>query len=87
MNGSEAPSPTRSSTDTDRPVAGITSVFWLAVAGAVVAAGVHVALVEFRFRVLHEFTWSSREFAWLSLGGYLVWFLMLALPLAVASLV
>ena len=87
MNGSEAPSPTRSSTDTDRPVAGITSVFWLAVAGAVVAAGVHVALVEFRFRVLHEFTWSSREFAWLSLGGYLVWFLMLALPLAVVSLV
>lgn len=65
-----------------RTAASIVDVLWLAVAGAVFAALVHVAQTEFRFRVLHEFTWSSREFAWLSLGGYLAWFLAAAIPVA-----
>jgi arylsulfatase A-like enzyme len=65
----------------------LADVAWLAVAGAVFAAMVHVASTEFRFRVLEEFTWSSREFAWLSLAGYLTWFFLLAIPLALVALV
>ncbi len=65
-----------------RSRASIADVWWLAVAGAVFAALVHVAQTEFRFRVLKQFTWTSREFAWLSLGGYLAWFLVAAIPVA-----
>ncbi len=65
-----------------RAGASIVDVLWLAVAGAAFVACVHVAQTEFRFRVLKEFTWTSREFAWLSLGGYLAWFLAAAIPVA-----
>ena len=58
----------------------IGDVLRLAVASAVVAACVHVAQVEVRFRILKEFTWTGREFAWLALGGYLAEFLLAALP-------
>lgn len=53
-------------------------VLWLAVWGAVVSALVHVAYTEVRFRLLRIFTWTNREFAWLSLAGYLACFLVVA---------
>ncbi len=65
-----------------RAAASLADVIWLALAGTALAAVVHVAQTEFRFRVLEEFTWSSREFAWLSLGGYLAWFIAAAIPVA-----
>ncbi|MEP7380605.1 MAG: sulfatase [Gemmatimonadota bacterium] len=65
-----------------RAGASIVDVLWLAVTGAALVACLHVAQVEFRFRVLKEFTWTSREFAWLSFGGYLAWFLAAAIPVA-----
>ena len=71
----------------DRPTAGIADVAWLAVAGAVAVACVHVLATEIQFRVLHVFTWTSREFAWLSLGGYLAWFLVVAVPVVVLAVV
>lgn len=55
-------------------------VAWLALGGAAMATLVHVAQVEFRFRVLGVFTWTHREFAWLSLAGYLACFLAFAIP-------
>ncbi len=58
------PSPTR-------PRATIAGVIQRAVAAAVVAACVHVAQVDGRFRILAEFTWTGRELAWLALGGSL----------------
>lgn len=69
-------------TGTPRATATIADVAWLAVAGAVGAAAVHVAYTEVRYRVLHLFTWTNREFAWLSLVGYLACFTVAALPLA-----
>jgi arylsulfatase A-like enzyme len=60
----------------------LVDVLWLTVTGAVVASLVHVAYAEFRFRVLHTFTWTNREFAWLALAGYLSCFLVLAIPVA-----
>lgn len=62
------------------PSARIGDVAWLAVGGAALAALVHVAQVEFRFRVLGTFTWTHREFAWLSLAGYLACFAVFAVP-------
>lgn len=73
----------KSATD---PAAGVVDVAWLAVGGAVVASLCHTALIEIRFRVLREFTFTSREFAWLSLAGYLTWFLCLAVPLAALAI-
>ncbi|MFP5354460.1 MAG: sulfatase [Gemmatimonadota bacterium] len=71
-----------------RPTAArLADVLWLALWGATVAALVHVGYTEFRFRVLHVFTWTSREFAWMALGGYLAYFLALALPLGALALV
>jgi arylsulfatase A-like enzyme len=63
--------------------ASLADVWWLAAAGAVVATLVHVASVEFRFRVLHLYTWTNREFAWLALVGYLITFVVFAAPVAV----
>jgi arylsulfatase A-like enzyme len=62
-------------------------VLWLAISGAVLAALVHVASVEFRFRVLEVFTWTNREFAWLSLVGYLACFLLAAGPVVVVTVI
>lgn len=58
----------------------VPDVAWLAACGAIMAAMVHTAYVESRFRLLGELTWVSREFAWLALAGYLVAFLAVALP-------
>lgn len=63
----------------------LADVATLAVAGALTTAVVHVAITEFRFRLLDTFTWTNREFAWLSPIGYLVWFAATAVPVAVAS--
>lgn len=70
-----------------RPVATLVDVWWLTVAGAVTAALLHTAYTEFRYRVLHQLTWVSREFAWLALGGYLVAFLVIGIPVAAVVLV
>lgn len=72
---------------TRRPVATLVDVWWLAVAGAVAAALLHTAFTEFRYRILHQLTWVSREFAWLALGGYLVAFLALGIPVVAVVLV
>jgi arylsulfatase A-like enzyme len=73
-------------TRAERVHASLLDVLWLALAGTAVVTIIHVAQTEFRFRVLKEFTWSSREFAWLSLGGYLLWFLAAAIPVALMVL-
>jgi arylsulfatase A-like enzyme len=65
---------------TERGTATMGDVMRLAIAAAVVAACVHVAQVEIRFRILKEFTWTGREFAWLALGGYVAEFLLAAIP-------
>ena len=57
----------------------------LAVSGALVAAAFHVAIVEIRFRLLHQFTWTSREFPWFSPLAYLLCFVLVALPLALGG--
>jgi len=69
-----------------QPAARAADVAWLAVGGAAVATLVHVAQVEFRFRVLGVFTWTHREFAWLSLAGYLACFLAFAVPVGLLVL-
>ncbi|MEO7966316.1 MAG: sulfatase, partial [Gemmatimonadaceae bacterium] len=57
-------------------------VMLFAVAGAVLAALVHSLWVDYLFRVLRRLTWTTREFAWLSLTGYLTCFLVVAVPVA-----
>jgi hypothetical protein len=69
-----------------QPAARAADVAWLAVGSAAVATLVHVAQVEFRFRVLGVFTWTHREFAWLSLAGYLACFLAFAVPVGLLVL-
>jgi arylsulfatase A-like enzyme len=61
-------------------------VVTLAVAGAMLTALVHVAITEFHFRVLNTFTWTNREFSWLAPIGYLVCFVVAAIPVAGAAL-
>ena len=68
-----------------RGIARLTSTLLLTVTSALVAAAVHVALVEIRFRLLHRFTWTSREFPWFSPLAYLMYFGLLALPLALGG--
>ena len=70
-----------------RSSATLGDVLWLAVTGAVITALVHVGYTEFRFRVLNVFTWTNREFAWLSLAGYLTVFVVAAIPVAAVVLV
>ncbi len=70
-----------------RVPAGLADVWWLAIAGAVVAAAIHVAYTEISFRLFDRFTWVNREFAWLALGGYLASFLAFAVPIAALVLV
>ncbi len=79
-----APLPSASTPSTPNANATIGDVLRLAVGSAVVAACVHVAQVEFRFRILKEFTWTGREFAWLALGGYVAEFLVAAIPILLA---
>ncbi len=57
----------------------------MAVAGALVSAVVHVAIVEVRFRLMHRFTWTSREFPWYSPLAYLFCFLLFALPMGLGG--
>lgn len=57
-------------------------VVWFAFAGAMTASLAHVLYTEFRFRVLGIFTWTNREFALLSMVGYLVPFAAAALVVA-----
>ncbi len=57
----------------------------LACAAAMVAATGLVAWAEYRYRVLHMITWTSREFAWLSPIGHLMLFLPLAGVLLVVA--
>jgi arylsulfatase A-like enzyme len=64
------------------PAARAADVAWLTLGGAAVATLVHAGQVEFRLRVLGVFTWTHREFAWLSLAGYLACFAALAIPVA-----
>ncbi len=84
MADSDALTPPASAPLPPSPNATIGDVLRLAVGFAVVAACVHVAQVEFRFRVLKEFTWTGREFAWLALGGYVAEFLLAAIPVLLA---
>ena len=70
-----------------RSSATLGDVLWLAVTGAVITALVHVGYTEFRFRVLNVFTWTNREFALLSLAGYLTCFLVAAIPVAAVVVV
>lgn len=65
----------------------VADVAWLALGGTAVATLVHVTQVEFRFRVLEVFTWTHREFAWLSLAGYLACFVAFAIPVALLVVV
>lgn len=60
-------------------------IFALAGCAALITALIHVAIFEFRFRVLDTFTWTGRQFAWLSPLGYLLLFGVLALGLALAA--
>src|SRR5215213_8776771 len=69
----------------DTGAARIGDVFWFATATAMSAALAHVAVVEFRHRVLHYVTWSNREFSWLSPIGYLACFLIAARPVALLA--
>lgn len=66
-------------------VPSVAEILTLALAGALVAAVGHVAYNEARFRLLHLFTWTSRDFIWLSPIGYAVIFLLVAVPVVLAS--
>jgi len=49
---------------------------------------VHAAYADVRFRLLHIFTWTNREFAWLALAGYVACFAVVGLlltPLVLAA--
>ena len=63
-------------------LARVADVLWLALAGALLTALAHLLYTEFLIRVLHTFTWTNREFAWLAMAGYLLCFLLLAIPVA-----
>ncbi|MEO6444498.1 MAG: sulfatase [Gemmatimonadaceae bacterium] len=69
----------------DRRPARVADVLWLAVCGAQLAALGHFLYVQFLLHVLHVFTFTNREFAWLAMVGYLVCFLVVAVPVAVAA--
>lgn len=65
----------------------IRETLWYALLGAMVAGAVHVFSVQWRFHVLNHFTWTSRELPWFSPLAYLLYFLVLAVPLALLSAV
>lgn len=67
------------------PPARARDILLLAITGAMVSALVLVGYTEIRYRLLHVLTWTNRELSWLSPVGYLVCFLIVAVPLFVLA--